>query len=220
MVIPALDEAGQIAGAIQSVQLPDEDVQILVVDGGSRDETAARARAAGAVVIRSEPGRARQLQVGWRASSGDVVLFLHADTRLEPGWASALRDAMSRPSVVGGAFRLRFDRRTPALRLIEFGAWLRVKLASLPYGDQAIFVRRQVLEAIGGVPEVALMEDLDLVREMKAHGRVLEVPLSATTSARRYVEGGPLRTMGRHWLALAAWRLGVDRERVAHWYRR
>lgn len=220
MVIPALDEVGQIAGAIQSVQLPDEDVEILVVDGGSRDETAERARAAGASVLASGPGRARQLQAGWRATSGDVVLFLHADTRLEPGWAAAVRRAMLDPSVVGGAFRFRFDQRNGRLRFVEFGVRLRVGLFAMPYGDQAIFVRRRVLEAMGGIPEVALMEDLDLVTGMKAHGRVIAIPLDATTSARRYLAGGVLRTMGRHWLALAGWRLGIDRQRVARWSRR
>ncbi|MBW2695748.1 MAG: glycosyltransferase, partial [Deltaproteobacteria bacterium] len=96
MVIPALDEAAQIAGAIASAQAPASKagVDIVVVDGGSRDDTADLARAAGARVLESEPGRARQLEVGWRATTSDVVVFLHADSRLEPGWARAIRDRM------------------------------------------------------------------------------------------------------------------------------
>jgi rSAM/selenodomain-associated transferase 2 len=228
VVIPALDEAGRIGEAIQSAlapglpnsDAPREDVEILVVDGGSRDQTVERARAAGARVLVSERGRARQLEAGWRASAADVVVFLHADTRLEAGWGPALRRAMGEPDVVGGAFRFRFDHEGGGLRLIEWGARLRVRLFAMPYGDQAIFVRRAVLERIGGVPQVALMEDVDLVAAMNRVGRVVSLPQSAITSSRRYEEGGVLRTMVLHWLALAAWRLGVDRARIAGWLSR
>lgn len=218
VVIPALDEQEWIEGTIASARAPG--VEILVVDGGSRDATAERARAAGARVIASERGRARQLDVGARGTEADVLLFLHADTRLSPGWAVALRGALRDPGVVGGAFRFRFDRRTPRLRFVELGARLRVALFGLPYGDQALFVRRGVLAEIGGVPQVPIMEDLDLVRALRRRGRLARLPLPATTSARRYEAGGVLRTMLRHWVAATAWALGADRARVAAWYRR
>ncbi len=220
VVIPSLDEAGQISGAIESVALPE--VEVVVVDGGSRDDTVERARSAGARVLASEAGRARQLQAGVEASDSEVVLFLHADTRLPPGWDSAVRRALADPGVCGGAFRFRFDRRIAslrpiALRLIEWGARLRVALFGLPYGDQAIFLRRTVLDAIGGVPASPLMEDLDLVRAMKRRGRVAALPLAATTSARRYLSRGITRTALRHFLALIGWSVGVDRARIARW---
>jgi hypothetical protein len=103
---------------------------------------------------------------------------------------------------------------------VEWGARLRVALFRLPYGDQALFVRRSVLESMGGIPQVAIMEDLDLVSGMKRFGRLAMLSLQATTSPRRYVASGPLRTMLRNWLAAAAWSLGADRDRVAAWYRR
>lgn len=218
VVIPALDEAERIAEAVESARAPD--VEVIVVDGGSSDDTAQRARAAGARVIASAPGRARQLELGAQASRGDTLLLLHADTRLPAGYAGAVERALAAPSVVGGAFRLRFDRSTPALRWIERGVRLRVALFGLPYGDQALFVRRATLEAIGGVPQVPILEDLDLVRAMKRRGRLALLPLEAVTSARRYLAAGPWRTALRHVLAALAGLAGVDRGRVAAWVRR
>ncbi len=223
VVIPALDEASRIEAAIASATA--EGVEVLVVDGGSRDATPERARRAGAVLHQSAPGRARQLGVGARAARGDVVLFLHADTRLAPGWDSAVRTALDRPDVVGGAFRFRFEpgeADTPGalLRLVEWGTRLRVALLGMPYGDQALFVRREVLEQIGGVPQAPIMEDLDLVRALQRRGRLALLPLPADTSARRYREAGVLRTVLRNAAAAAGWLLGLDRRRIAAWYQR
>jgi rSAM/selenodomain-associated transferase 2 len=218
VVIPALDEAEWVADAVRSASAPG--VEVLVVDGGSADATAARAAAAGARVIRTAPGRARQLAAGVAASTGDALLFLHADTRLPIGFEAALRTALRDPATVGGAFRLRFDRRTPGLRLIEAGARLRVALLGLPYGDQALFARRATLEAIGGVPQVPIMEDLDLVHALRRRGRLALLSLDAVTSARRHRARGPLRTALRHALAALAWAIGIERGRIAAWVRR
>jgi rSAM/selenodomain-associated transferase 2 len=218
VVIPALDEAEWVADAVRSASAPG--VEVLVVDGGSADATAARAAAAGARVIRTAPGRARQLAAGVAASTGDALLFLHADTRLPIGFEAALRTALRDPATVGGTFRLRFDRRTPGLRLIEAGARLRVALLGLPYGDQALFARRATLEAIGGVPQVPIMEDLDLVHALRRRGRLALLSLDAVTSARRHRARGPLRTALRHALAALAWAIGIERGRIAAWVRR
>jgi len=128
----------------------------------------------------------------------------------------ALRDA----AVVGGAFQLRFDRRPPSLRIIEWGARFRVALFGLPYGDQALFIRRSTLDAIGGIPQAPIMEDLDLVKAMRRRGKLALLSLPVTTSARRYLANGVWRTMALHWLAAGAWTLGVDRDRIARWVRR
>jgi rSAM/selenodomain-associated transferase 2 len=192
-------------------------VEIIVVDGGSRDDTAERAAAAGAHVVHGERGRARQLRDGMGAAAGEVVLMLHADTRLPAGWDDGVRAALADPAVVGGAFRLRFDERSPGLALIEWGARLRSALWRLPYGDQALFVRRDALDAIGGVPQVPVMEDVDLVQALKRRGRIALLPLSVLTSARRYREGGAFRTVVRHFFAVVARVLGVDRARLAEW---
>jgi len=217
VVIPALDEAEWVAAAVESAR--GSGVDVLVVDGGSRDGTLQRAREAGARVLEAQPGRARQLAAGARAAAGEAVVFLHADTRLPAGWHAAVERALADPGVVGGAFRLRFAERGPALRLVEWGARLRARLFALPYGDQALFARREALERIGGVPQARIMEDLDLVRALKRCGRLALVSLAVETSGRRY-RGRVLRHMLRNGLALAAWRLGVDRERVAAWYAR
>jgi rSAM/selenodomain-associated transferase 2 len=217
VVIPAIDEAEWIAGAVASATA--DGVAVVVVDGGSRDATAERAAAAGARVIRSEPGRARQIRAGVEAGSGDILLILHADTRLAPGYADAIRCALEDPEVVGGAFQFRFDERSRALRFVEWGARLRSRLFGLPYGDQALFVRRSALGRVGGVPQAEIMEDLDLVVALRRTGRLALLELPATTSARRYLDHGVWRTMGRHWLAAAAWGLGVPRERIIAWVR-
>ncbi len=217
VVIPTLDEADRIETAIRGALDAPATVEVIVVDGGSSDATTRLAAAAGARVLACERGRARQLRAGVSASTGDVVVLLHADTQLPHDWTSAVEQALRDPRVVAGAFRLRFDEQSLVFRFIEFGARLRAGLLRLPYGDQALFFRRRALEAIGGIPEVPLMEDLDLVHRIKREGRLALLSAPAVTSARRYRARGPLRTMLRNWLAATAWTLGVDRARIAHW---
>ena len=218
VVIPALDEAEVIEKAVASASAGG--VTIWVVDGGSRDSTRERARTAGAQVLESTRGRARQLQAGFLRSKGDVIVFLHADTLLPPGWEKAVRRALGDPETVGGAFRLAFDERGLRMRIVEIAARFRIWALSLPFGDQALFVRRRVLEEIGGIPDVPLMEDVDLVVAMKARGRLAMLDLPATTSARRYSGTGVGRTSISHFLALVGWRLNIDRERLAGWFGR
>jgi rSAM/selenodomain-associated transferase 2 len=220
VVIPAQEEADRIAHAVESARAPG--VDIIVADAGSQDATRERAQLAGARVVSSEPGRARQLAAGAAAAAPEVetLLFLHADTELPSGWADAVRAALLEPAVVGGAFAFRFAEPGAVLRWVEWGVRVRLWLARLPYGDQALFVRRRVLDAIGGVPQAPIMEDLDLVRAMKAHGRLALLPAAAVTSARRYLERGVLRTVLRNAGALLGWTLGLDRARIAAWYRR
>jgi rSAM/selenodomain-associated transferase 2 len=218
VVIPALNEAAGVAEAVRSAAA--EGAEVIVVDGGSADGTPQRAAAAGATVLHSPPGRARQLGAGAGVARGEVLVFLHADTRLPAGWSRAVEEALRDPRVAGGCFRLRFDERSAALALVEWGARLRVALLGLPYGDQALFARREVLERIGGVPQAPILEDLDLVRRLRRAGRLARLPLAVATSARRYRAGGTARTVLRNALAACAWWLGLDRERVAAWYRR
>jgi rSAM/selenodomain-associated transferase 2 len=242
VVIPAVDEEDAIEAAIASargswerdassreaaaldpvaeVAVDPSPLELIVVDGGSRDRTVERARAAGARVLAAPRGRALQLDAGWRATRADAVLFLHADTRLPARWEAAVHAALADPSVVGGAFALGFDSPTWALRAVEWGAWLRAAIFGLPYGDQALFARRAELEAIGGVPAVPILEDLDLVHALRRRGRLARLTLAVTTSARRYRRRGVARTWWRNAVALAGWRLGVDRERLAAWYAR
>jgi rSAM/selenodomain-associated transferase 2 len=223
VVIPTLDEGGCIARTVGCALTGG--AEVLVVDGGSRDATRERASAVGARVLTAERGRARQLAVGVEASRGEALLFLHADTLLPAAWRPAVEATLSQPGVSGGAFAFRFERlpnRRLGLRLavVEWGARLRVALFGWPYGDQGLFVRRSVLDAMGGVPQVPIMEDLDLVSGMRRYGRVECLTLPALTSPRRYLRHGPLRTMLRNWLAAGAWACGLDRARIADWYQR
>lgn len=217
VVIPTFDESEWIPAALESAMV--SGIEVLVVDGGSRDGSVLRARQAGARVLLAGRGRGRQLARGVEATRGEALLFLHADTRLPRGWPRMLREALADPAVVGGAFRFRFDETGVGLGILTWGARLRGSLLRLPYGDQALFVRRSVLEAMGGVPRVPIMEDLDLVREMKRRGRIVLLRAPAVTSARRHLEQGVLKTASVHVLALLAWHLGVDRSRIAAWLR-
>jgi hypothetical protein len=160
------------------------------------------------------------MDAGWRAARGETVLFLHADTRLGAGWQGALEAALADPAVAGGAFRLRFEEPGLALRVLEWGARARARLGGLPYGDQALFVRRRLLDAAGGIAPVPIFEDLDLVRTIQRNGRLALLPVDALTSARRYQRNGALRQWLRNQAALAGYLLRLPRESVAAWYRR
>ncbi len=218
VVIPVLDEAPALPRALDSTRA--EGVERVVVDGGSRDGTPERATALGAErVISAARGRALQLEAGWRAASAPHLLFLHADSRLEPGWRDALLEALADPRVAGGAFRLAFEARSPIYRVLEAGVRLRCRVGGHPYGDQGIFARRAVLERAGGIAPTPIFEDLDLVRAIRSQGRLALLPLRVWTSARRYQRNGVLRTVLRNNAALLAYWARADREVVAAWYR-
>ena len=212
VVIPALDAADWIGPCIVAVREADE---ILVVDGGSSDDTAAVAGRSGARVIRSAPGRGVQLAAGAAAATGDWLLFLHADTRLAPGWRQAADRHMARHDGRAACFRFRLDAREWQARLVEAGVALRVRLLGLPYGDQGLLSARALYERLGGYRPLALMEDVDLVRRI---GRVGSLEVDAVTSAERWRSGGWLRRSGRNLLCLALYRCGISAERVARLY--
>jgi rSAM/selenodomain-associated transferase 2 len=218
VVIPALNEANRVVGAIKSARAPG--VEVVVADGGSRDATRELAAAAGALVVNSSTGRADQLAAGVRASCGEAILMLHADTRLPSGFDQAVASALEDVQTIGGAFRMRFEEAGWSLRLVEWGVRLRVAIFGLPYGDQALFVRRRTLDAIGGIPRTPIMEDLDLVKAMRGCGRLALLDLPVTTSARRYRARGIASTLFRNAVAAVAWLFDVDRRWVANWYHR
>jgi rSAM/selenodomain-associated transferase 2 len=212
-VIPALDEEERLPAAIQSVRA---DADVIVVDGGSRDATRAVAAAEGARVLESPRGRGRQLDEGARAATGDWLVFLHADTRLEAGWADAL---VSLPEdVAGGAFRLAIDSDRLAFRIVERAVRARVRLFALPYGDQGLFVRREAYARVGGIPHLPLMEDVAFVRRLRRAGRLAFLPIRAFTSARRWERDGVLRATLRNWWLVGLYASGRSPERLARLY--
>jgi rSAM/selenodomain-associated transferase 2 len=219
VIIPTLNEQTQIERALACTRLPG--VERIVVDANSSDGTPQTARFLRAEkVIQALPGRAHQMDAGYREASGAVVLFLHADTRLEPGWSEAVLAALGDPGVAGGAFRLRFEAPGWRYRLLERGVELRSRLGGLPYGDQALFVRRRVLEQAGWISPVPIFEDLDVVQAIKRAGRLVLLRECVHTSARRYARNGWLRQILRNNTALAGYLLDLERDRIARWYRR
>jgi rSAM/selenodomain-associated transferase 2 len=214
VVIPTLDEEARVASAIRSVRA--EADEVLVVDGGSRDATRAVASAEGARLLEAPAGRGRQQDAGARAAGGDWLVFLHADTRLEAGWAAALRALP--PDVVGGAFRLAVDAPGPGFRLLEGAVRARVRLFALPYGDQALFARRDAYLRVGGMPHLPLMEDVAFVRRLRRAGRLAFPEARALTSARRWERHGLVGTTLRNWSLLALYAAGAAPERLARLY--
>ena len=215
VIIPALNEAGEIGATLTSVEGQPHACEVVVVDGGSADGT--RARAMGrAVVLESKPGRARQMNKGAARATGDVLLFLHADTRLPPGATSAIERALADPNAEAGLFRLGFDRETPLLRF--YGLCTRLPTPLLGFGDRGLFVRRDVFEAVGGFPSIPIFEDLEMARRLHRRGGLRFLRPHVTTSARRFRRNGALRQQlqnARLWLH---WLAGTRPERVAHRY--
>jgi len=213
VVIPALDEERGIAASVRSVR---EDAEVIVVDGGSRDGTGEAAAAAGATVIVSARGRGVQLDAGAKAARGHWIVFLHADTRLERGWAAALRSLPDQ--VVGGAFRLALDPPRLAYRLIEASVALRCRWFRLPYGDQGLFARREVYGRIGGFRPFPLMEDVDFVMRLARAGPLAFPAVRAFTNARRWERHGMAATSLRNLWLLALYAAGRSPDRLARLY--
>ena len=209
----AIASLGQVAGFRQSA------TEIIVADGGSADGTRQRAEALGAKLVCSAPGRAVQQNAGAAAATGDILLFLHADTWLPPAALTLVQQALGDPDVAVGAFSLSLRSATPAERLIAAGANLRSRLFNLPYGDQALFMRRQTFEALGGFRELPVMEDYDLVRRARSLGRIVTLPQKVETSTRRWRHLGAPRTTLINQAMLAGWHLGIAPEHLARFYR-
>jgi rSAM/selenodomain-associated transferase 2 len=192
--------------------------EVIVVDGASSDETAQIARAAGARVETSPRGRALQQNAGARLASGDVLLFLHADTWLAEGSLGQIAAAMARANVQHGAFCQAIDDSGRIYRWLERGNAARVRWLGMPYGDQGIFVRRVLFEELGGFPEVPLMEDWLLSRRLRRIAPPVLLPGPLNVSARRWRKHGVLRQTARNWSLVAAARLGVPPARLARYY--
>ncbi len=219
VIIPTLNEEENIAACLASCGTA-PGTEMIVVDGGSRDRTVEIARSLGVRVIVTPPGRGRQMNLGARKATGEIFLFLHADTRLPPAFADSVRKALSRPGVVAGAFLFRLDARSPGLSFIERVANWRSRRFQLPYGDQAIFIPRVIFEEMGGYPEMPIMEDYEFIRRLKEKGRIDTVPLPAVTSARRWIELGLWKTTLLNWGIVIAYSLGVPPATLARWYRK
>jgi rSAM/selenodomain-associated transferase 2 len=219
IIVPVLNEEAALAATLAAARagLGPAD-EILVVDGGSEDRTVEVARRAGAQVLEGERGRGRQMNAGASHASGDVLLFLHADTHLPTRFRAEIEFAFSRPSVGWGRFDLEFDEGGPLLRLI---AWLisrRSRLFRSATGDQAIFVRRSDFEALGGYREGHLFEDVDLVRRLRERGAMAIPAAPVVTSSRRWRSEGVLTTTVRMWSLKSLYLAGVPAKKLERFY--
>ncbi|MHC5027006.1 MAG: TIGR04283 family arsenosugar biosynthesis glycosyltransferase [Planctomycetota bacterium] len=214
VVIPTVNEAAGIAGCIDSAQRAGAD-EIIVVDGGSTDDTIDLARRAGAMTSAATPGRAAQMNAGATLARGDVLLFLHADSRLPIGGGSAVTTALADHRCALTAFRPRLDADGAAYRCLEQAIWLRTRLLSRPYGDQGLALRRATFAAIGGFRTIPILEDVHLVRAARRLGRLTSLPQCVTTSARRWQARGFLRTSLINQVVLAGAMVGVAPDRLA-----
>lgn len=219
IIIPALNEASRLGAAVERTHNA-SNVERILVDGGSQDGTAQRAESLGLQVLVTSPNRARQMNLGAGAAGGEILLFLHADTLLPAGFDQYVRQALDQDGVVGGAFALHLDRPELSLRIIEKAANWRSRRLQFPYGDQAIFLSAPMFEEIGGFQEIPILEDFDLVRRLRRRGRVITVPASVTTSARRWKQLGIWQTTLTNQAVIVAYLLGVNPGRIARWYYR
>lgn len=219
VIIPALNEEKHLPDTLAVVCAADIS-EVIVVDGGSNDQTVMLARTAGCTVLTCPPGRARQLNHGAAAASGELLLFVHADTLLPRNFPSRVRQTMAQPDVALGAFSLAIDSVRPGLTLIARVANIRSRFCNLPYGDQALFTSRTLFTAIGGFPAMEIMEDFVFVRRMQQLGRVVLLPEKVITSARRWQNIGPIRTTLINQLIVCGYSLGVPPAKLARWYQR
>src|SRR5262245_7645480 len=219
IVIPVLDDTEPLQRLLTTIPVHPQ-LDIVIVNGGAPDDRlTAICDRPDVRLLTSAPGRGRQMNLGASAAAGRWIVFLHADTRLPPQWSDEIRRAGADPDVVGGSFRFRLDSSAWQARLIERAVDRRVRWLDLAYGDQALFVRRDVFDAIGGYREWPLMEDVDFVRRLRRAGKLYHSPQPVITSARRWERDGWWRRSAKNVMLQALFFAGVAPKRLANWYR-
>lgn len=225
IVVPILNEAKSLerwgaratpCGYLREIAL----AELIVVDGGSEDDTIALAKDLGATVITSEPGRAQQMNQGAAIAHSDILLFLHADTRLPDHFLELVQQTLAQPQVVAGAFELAIEGDLPGLRWVEWGVNWRSRYLQMPYGDQAIFLKAETFRQLGGFAQLPIMEDFELMKRLQKLGKIAIAPASVITSGRRWQKLGVIKTTLINQLVIAAYYLGISPERISRLYRR
>ncbi|MGS1017071.1 TIGR04283 family arsenosugar biosynthesis glycosyltransferase [Allosphingosinicella humi] len=213
VVIPTLNGGAHLGACLDA--LAGEADEVIIVDGGSSDDSIAIAEAAGAHVIRTARGRGVQLRAGGEAARGEWLLFLHSDTHLGPGWRERVAAHVGAGSGQAACFRFRLDDAAWQARVVEWAVALRVGLIGLPYGDQGLLVSRALYERVGGFRPLVLMEDVDLVKRL---GRIRTLDADAVTSAERWRRDGWFLRSAKNLFCLALYRRGVSPETIARLY--
>ena len=219
LIIPTLNAADTLPGLIEQVRTSTIFEEIIVVDGGSSDETIAIARTGGARVIAAPRGRGIQLAAGAGAAAGAWLLFLHADCRLSPDWEAAVAAFLTPLGATGraGYFDFALDDAAPAARRLEQVVAWRCRVLALPYGDQGLLISRSLYRAVGGFAPLPLMEDVDLVRRL-GHGRPARIGARCLSSPKRYRREGYWRRPLRNLFCLSLYFAGVRPDRIARLY--
>ncbi len=221
IIIPVLHESfgiNDLIGHLRELEHAEES-ELIVVDGSAAGDTLNALTDGTALRLSCPPGRARQMNTGASEASGDILLFLHADTHLPADALTLIDLVMSNGMYAGGAFDLGIDSCRWIYRLIAAAASMRSRLTRIPYGDQAIFIRKEVFQNLGGYPEIPLMEDVALMRQIKqSGGKIHIIPRSVATSARRWEEEGIIHATLRNWFLIAAYLRGVSPAKLAGHY--
>ncbi len=221
IIVPVLNEQGQINSFIDKIKDQDFDgyFEIIIVDGDPRGGTINAIQDKNMICIISPKGRGRQMNAGAAVAHGEILIFLHADTKLPGGALEKISRALEDQNYVGGAFDFRIDSDRLFLKYIAARASLRSRWNRIPYGDQAIFIRKKYFDQIGGFKEIPLMEDVDLMRRIKKDGKqIVILPDKVITSARRWESEGALYTTLRNQILVRLFYLGVSPHRLAKYY--
>jgi rSAM/selenodomain-associated transferase 2 len=219
IIIPVLDEAAGIAEALAALEpLRERGAEVIVVDGGSRDRTVEQARPLADLVLTAPRGRGSQMNAGAAAANGDVLLFLHADTRLPPDADRLAADALAHSKRTWGRFDVTIAGHSPLLRIVAAMMNWRSRVTGIATGDQAMFMTRDAFAQTRGFPDIALMEDVVMSRRLKAIGSPACLAARATTSGRRWDRDGVVRTIFMMWRLRFAFFLGAEPARLARQY--
>jgi rSAM/selenodomain-associated transferase 2 len=216
IIIPTWNEGAGIAETIRSLRAQ-QPCEIIVVDGGSTDATLQQARDADLTLL-SRPGRAFQMNAGGAAARGDLLLFLHADCRLEPGALLAIQRTLARPKILAGCFSMRVDADGWRFRSIDSCATARVRWTGIAYGDQGLFLRHEDFRRLGGFPPIRFMEDVFFSQRLARLGRIVVLPQKIFVSPRRWQKVGLVRQTLHNWTLTALALAGVAPDRLAEYY--
>lgn len=220
IIIPTLNEEKNIGACLRAILAQNSNAEIIVSDAGSSDKTLEIVSGfKKAKLVSAPPGRAKQMNLAAKKASGEILCFLHADSVIPPSFVDEIARAFSEPRIVSAFFRYSVSSNKFRYRLMEFIVRLRSEFFKIPYGDQAICVRKSIFDQLGGYPEVAILEDLYLVRSLKKLGAIKAIPLELKTSARRYEEKGFLKLILIHWMIVIADWLGLNIEQFARRFR-
>lgn len=221
IILPVLNEAERINDAVARLRdhNDEEEMEIIIVDGDAAGSTIKAVMDEKVLKLTALRGRARQMNIGATRAKGDILLFLHADTRLPSNALALIRSALHRNRAVAGAFDLGFDTKRRIFTVTELYVALRTRLTRVPFGDQAIFIRRSFFEQIGGYRDIPLMEDVELMKRIRKRGdTIVIIPQKVRTSPRRYERGGVLYCTFRNLAMQILYAWGVPPERLIRWY--